>query len=96
MKKDNKRVSEVSKVSRVSKVFMKDIPLPLAGNEKNRGLEDRRSSCLHVIDKNCEGQSAPTLTLFITRTKFSLRKASHKTIINRFVRQSPMGEGRIA
>ncbi len=43
--------------------FKRLIPSPLAGNEMDRGLEDRRSSCLHVIDKNCEGQSAPTLTL---------------------------------
>ncbi len=32
-------------------------------NKKNRGLEVWRSSYLHVVDKNCEWQSAPTLTL---------------------------------
>ena len=40
-----------------------NFPSPLTGNEKNGGLEEWRSSYLHVIDKNCEGQSAPTLTL---------------------------------
>ena len=43
--------------------IQKKFPNPFAGNEMDRGLEEWRSSYLHVIDKNCEGQSAPTLTL---------------------------------
>ena len=48
-----------------------------------------------VNDKNPSNDNYPSPQPFsTTRTEFSLRKASHKTILNRFARQSPSrGEG---